>query len=58
MWTKPDTIVMVHGFCRNSAFWYAWIPILSRRFRVLCPTFVAAENPTYRMPAFGGRCSS
>jgi 3-oxoadipate enol-lactonase len=36
-WTKPATIVMVHGFCRNSAFWYAWIPILARRFRVLCP---------------------
>ena len=36
-WLTPETIVMVHGFCRNSAFWYAWIPILARRFRVLCP---------------------
>jgi pimeloyl-ACP methyl ester carboxylesterase len=35
-WTTPETIVMVHGFCRNSAFWYAWIPVLARRFRVLC----------------------
>jgi 3-oxoadipate enol-lactonase len=36
-WTKPDTVVLLHGFCRNSRFWYAWVPILARHFRVIRP---------------------
>lgn len=36
-WTKPDTVVLLHGFCRNSRFWYAWVPILARHFRVVRP---------------------
>lgn len=36
-WTTPDTVVLLHGFCRNSRFWYAWVPILARQFRVIRP---------------------
>jgi 3-oxoadipate enol-lactonase len=36
-WTTPDTVVLLHGFCRNSRFWYAWVPILARHFRVVRP---------------------
>lgn len=33
--TDVETVVMLHGFCRNSLFWYAWIPTLARHFRVI-----------------------
>jgi 3-oxoadipate enol-lactonase len=36
-WSQPETILMLHGFCRNSRFWYAWVPILGRHFRVVRP---------------------
>jgi len=32
---KKDMIVMHHGLCRSSEFWFAWIPILSQYFPVL-----------------------
>lgn len=36
-WTQPETVVMMHGYVRNSRFWYEWIPILARHFRVVQP---------------------
>lgn len=33
--TDVATVVMNHGFCRNSLFWYAWVPTLARHFRVI-----------------------
>ena len=30
-----ETVMLVHGFCRNSDFWYAWVPTLARFFRVV-----------------------
>src|SRR5579872_2039078 len=35
-WRKDvETVVMLHGFCRNSNFWYAWVPTLARYYRVI-----------------------
>jgi 3-oxoadipate enol-lactonase len=34
-WQEPETVVLLHGFCRNSAFWYGWIPHLARHYRVV-----------------------
>src|SRR6185436_5840484 len=34
-WTKPETIVMHHGNCKSSRFWYRWVPVLARRYRVV-----------------------
>ena len=34
-WTKPDTIVMVHGFTENTTAWRAWVPHLARHYRVI-----------------------
>jgi 3-oxoadipate enol-lactonase len=36
-WTLPDTVVLLHGFVRNSSFWYSWVPVLARHFRVVRP---------------------
>ncbi|MBI2919040.1 MAG: alpha/beta hydrolase [Chloroflexi bacterium] len=36
-WTKPETFLLVHGIGRNSKVWYAWVPRLARRFRVIRP---------------------
>ena len=34
-WKKSDTIVLAHGNCSNLKQWYAWIPRLSREYKVL-----------------------
>ena len=36
-WTKPETILLLHGNCESSLAWYAWVPRLARRFRVVRP---------------------
>jgi pimeloyl-ACP methyl ester carboxylesterase len=34
-WTKPDTVLFVHGFTECTEAWRAWVPHFSRRYRVL-----------------------
>jgi pimeloyl-ACP methyl ester carboxylesterase len=34
-WKPHDTILIQHGFARHTAFWYHWIPILAKHYRVL-----------------------
>ena len=34
-WTKPESVVFVHGFTENTEAWRAWVPHFSRRYRVI-----------------------
>ena len=34
-WTKPDTVLFIHGFTENTHAWRQWVPHFSRRYRVL-----------------------
>ncbi|KAH6717717.1 Alpha/Beta hydrolase protein [Leptodontidium sp. MPI-SDFR-AT-0119] len=34
-WTPTETILIHHGSGRNSNFWYKWIPIFSKRYRII-----------------------
>jgi pimeloyl-ACP methyl ester carboxylesterase len=36
-WTKPETIVLLHGNAESSLAWYGWVPHLARRYRVVRP---------------------
>jgi len=36
-WTQPETILLLHGNCESGAAWYAWMPLLARRYRVVRP---------------------
>ncbi len=36
-WRRPETILLLHGNAESSAAWYAWVPQLARRFRVVRP---------------------
>lgn len=36
-WQEPTTILMLHGNAESSLDWYAWVPLLARRFRVVRP---------------------
>jgi 3-oxoadipate enol-lactonase len=36
-WTQPETILLLHGNCESGQAWYAWIPQLARRYRVVRP---------------------
>ncbi|HKA42080.1 MAG TPA: alpha/beta hydrolase [Burkholderiales bacterium] len=34
-WTRPETVVFVHGFTENTEAWRAWMPYFSRRYRTI-----------------------
>ncbi|KAL1887616.1 hypothetical protein Sste5346_010117 [Sporothrix stenoceras] len=34
-WTKPETILIQHGFCRNADHFYHWVPALARKYNVI-----------------------
>ena len=34
-WTRPETVVFVHGFTETTEAWHAWVPHLSRRYRMV-----------------------
>jgi pimeloyl-ACP methyl ester carboxylesterase len=34
-WLPKETILIQHGFARHAAFWYHWVPILGRRYRII-----------------------
>ncbi|KAG9192227.1 hypothetical protein G6011_10961 [Alternaria panax] len=34
-WKPRETILIQHGFGRHAAFWYHWVPILSRKYCVI-----------------------
>ncbi|HEX2988240.1 MAG TPA: alpha/beta fold hydrolase [Chloroflexota bacterium] len=36
-WKQPETVLLHAGYCRNSRFWYAWVPGLARHYQVLRP---------------------
>lgn len=34
-WKDHETILIQHGFGRHSAFWYHWIPVLAKHYKVI-----------------------
>lgn len=36
-WTKPPSVLMLHGLAESGEAWFAWVPHLARRFRVVRP---------------------
>jgi pimeloyl-ACP methyl ester carboxylesterase len=34
LWTPTETILIHHGWGRNSNFWYKWIPV-AKKYRVI-----------------------
>ncbi|KAF2121850.1 Alpha/Beta hydrolase protein [Lophiotrema nucula] len=34
-WKPRETILIQHGFGRHAEFWYHWIPVLSRKYRIV-----------------------
>ena len=36
-WRRAPAVLLQHGFSRSGKFWYNWVPLLSREFRVLRP---------------------
>ena len=34
-WKPAETIVIQHGLGRSSRFWYHWVPLLARHYRVI-----------------------
>ena len=36
-WTRPETVLLLHGNSESGAAWYGWVPQLARHFRVVRP---------------------
>ena len=36
-WQVPRTVVLVHGNAESSRAWFAWVPRLAARYRVIRP---------------------
>jgi 3-oxoadipate enol-lactonase len=34
-WTRPQTVLLIHGFTENVSAWHGWVPHLARRYRVI-----------------------
>lgn len=34
-WTRPQHVLLIHGFTENVTAWRGWVPHLSRRYRVI-----------------------
>ena len=34
-WKRPETVVLHHGMAKNHRFWYRWVPLLARHYRVV-----------------------
>ncbi len=34
-WQPAETVLFHHGYARNHKFWYAWVPLIGREYRVL-----------------------
>ena len=49
-WTKPETILFIHGVADNSGVWFGWVPHLGRHFRLLRPDMRGFAQST-PMPA-------
>jgi 3-oxoadipate enol-lactonase len=50
-WTKPQTVLMLHGNLECGAAWYAWVPHLVRHFRVVRPDMRGYGQSTPPVPA-------
>ena len=51
-WTKPETILLLHGNSESSAAWYAWVPLLARRLRIVRPDMRGFGGSTAMPPDF------
>jgi pimeloyl-ACP methyl ester carboxylesterase len=36
-WSPHEAVLLIHGFAESGRIWFAWVPHLARRFRVLRP---------------------
>ena len=36
-WTKPETILLLHGNAESGLAWWGWVPQLARQYRVVRP---------------------
>lgn len=36
-WERRPVIILQHGYGRSGVFWYRWVPLLARHFRVVRP---------------------
>src|SRR6267378_973564 len=49
-WTVPQSVVMIHGNAESSRAWFAWVPRLAGRYRVIrpdLPGFGASPAPEH-----------
>ena len=51
-WKTPETIVLQHGNTRSGKFWYAWVPLLARQYKVVRPDYRGMGQSTVLPPGY------
>ena len=51
-WKTPEVMVLQHGNGRSGKFWYAWVPLLARQYRVIRPDYRCMGQSTVPPPGY------
>ena len=51
-WLDAETVVLHHGNAKSSRLWYAWVPLLARRYRVVQPDARGFGRSTVPPPGY------
>ena len=44
-WADAPYLFLQHGYGRRGKFWFQWVPLLSRYFKVVCPDMRGQARP-------------
>ncbi len=47
-WTRPDTVLLLHGNAESGLAWWGWVPKLARHYRVVRPDMRGCGDSTPR----------
>ena len=50
-WRDAPWLILQHGYGRSAVFWHAWVPYLSRFYRVVCPDLRGLGQSTFDFDA-------
>ena len=51
-WKTPEVMVLQHGNTRSSQFWYAWVPLLARQYKIVRPDYRCMGRSTVPPPGY------
>lgn len=56
-WSRPETVLLIHGVSESSIVWYGWMPLMARHYRVLRPDLRGFGRSTVPPPGYAWSAS-